>query len=215
MKKIALATALLATACSGPSESDGTTLPADMPIQIEGMEDMDEEKAEEIIGSINPLDNDLRGLEVAVRMHEGFRIKNDGVVFELGVIDRAGETRLDEEFILVETSGIDSQTLRDAAREGFFIRTFTLDEADYERMQAGDLILQELKENTPGENQLKFNAGVYTCANPDADTPDEYRFAMFVRSAPDVDFIPLSNGDVVMSRSNAGPLSAAWNPCES
>ena len=215
MKKLALTTSLFAMACSGPSDQSQPPIPADMPIQVEGMEDMDEEKAEEIIGSINPLENDLRGLEVAVRMHEGFRIKPDGVEFELGVIDGAGETRLDETFILIETSGIDSPTLENSAREDFFIRTFTLDSADHERMRAGDLILQELKQSAPGENQLKFNAGVYTCANPDTETPEEYRFALFVRSASDVDFIPLSNGDVVMNRTTAGPLSAAWDPCDS
>lgn len=213
MKKLALAATCLAFACSEQSDPNGSTLPADLPIQVEGLEDMDEEKAEEIIGSINPLENDLRGLEVAVRMHQGFRIKSNGVVFQLGVTDGSGATRLDEEFILVDTSGIDSPTLRDAARESFFVRTFTLDAADYDRMRAGDLVLQELKQTAPGENQLKFNAGVYTCANPDIETPDEYRFAMFVRSASDVDFIPLSNGDVVMTRANAGPLAAAWDPC--
>ncbi|MEM7329618.1 MAG: hypothetical protein AAF437_12815 [Pseudomonadota bacterium] len=214
MKKIALIAPLLAVACSAPVAPDTATTPGDMPIEIEGLADMNEAKAEEIIGSINPLENDLRGLEVAVRMHEGFRIKPDGVVFELGVIDGAGATRLDEDFILVETSGIDSPMLNDAAREGFFVRTFALDQADHDRMRAGDLILQELKQTAPGENQLKFNAGVYTCANPATETPDEYRFAMFVRSAADVDFIPLSNGDVVMARANAGPLAAAWEPCD-
>lgn len=215
MKKIAFAASLLAMACSGPSDPNSSSPSPGLPIQVEGMENMDEAKAEEIIGSINPLENDLRGLEVAVRMHQGFRIKSDGVVFELGVTDGAGETRLDEEFILVETSGIESPTLTTAARDGFFVRTFALDQADYDRMRAGDLVLQELKRTSPGENQLKFNAGVYTCANPDLETPDEYRFAMFVRSAPDVDFIPLSNGDVVMNRSRAGPLAAAWEPCAS
>ncbi|MEO1553641.1 MAG: hypothetical protein AAFR82_06860 [Pseudomonadota bacterium] len=215
MKKFALSAACLVMACSGPSDPYGTSTTADLPIQVEGLEDMNQEKAEEIIGSINPLENDLRGLEVAVRMHDGFRIKSDGVVFELGVIDGAGATRLDEEFTLVETSVTDSAMLQGAAREGFFIRTFTLDEADYGRMRAGDLILRELKQTAPGENQLKFNAGVFTCANPNAETPDEYRFAMFVRSAPDVDFIPLSNGDVVMAKANAGPLAAAWEPCDS
>lgn len=215
MKKIAIFASSLAMACSGPSEPNSSSSSPELPIQIEGLEDMDEAKAEEIIGSINPLENDLRGLEVAVRMHDGFRIKSDGVVFELGVTDGAGETRLDEEFILVETSGIESPILTDAARDGFFIRTFKLDQSDYDRMRAGDLVLQDLKRTSPGENQLKFNAGVYTCANPDTETPDEYRFAMFVRSAPDVDFIPLSNGDVVMARSSAGPLAAAWEPCVS
>jgi hypothetical protein len=209
MKKLAILTALLAVACSDASQSETPNL----PIQIEGMDDMTEEKAEEIIGSINPLENDLRGLEVAVRMHNGFRIKQDGVVFELGVIDGSGEVRIDEAFTLEETFNVDSPTLQDAGREAFFVRTYKLSEADHDRMHAGDLILQELKRTSPGENQLKFNAGVFTCANPDTETPDEYRFAMFVRSASDVDFVPLSNGDVVMTRDNAGPLVVAWEPC--
>lgn len=209
MQKLAIIAAILATACSDVSQSETPNL----PIQIEGMDDMNEEKAEEIIGSINPLENDLRGLEVAVRMHNGFRIKKEGVVFELGAIDGAGEIRIDEAFTLEETFNVDSPTLQDAAREAFFIRTYKLSEADHGRMHAGDLILQDLKRTSPGENQLKFNAGVFTCANPDAETPDEYRFAMFVRSASDVDFIPLSNGDVVMTRENAGPLAVAWEPC--
>lgn len=209
MKNLAIIAILLAAACTEANQSETPEL----PIQMEGMDEMNEEKAEEIIGSINPLENDLRGLEVAVRMHNGFRIKSDGVIFELGAIDGAGELRLDEEFTLEETFNVDSPTLQDAAREAFFIRTYKLNEADYDRMHAGDLVLQELKRTSPGENQLKFNAGVYTCANPDAETPDEYRFAMFVRSASDVDFIPLSNGDVVMTRDNAGPLAVAWEPC--
>lgn len=209
MKKLAIIPVFLAVACSDASQSNTP----EMPIHIEGMDDMDEEKAEEILGSINPLENDLRGLEVAVRMHNGFRIKPEGVVFELGVIDGAGEVRLDETFTLIETFNVDSPTLVDAVRDGFFIRTFELNEADHDRIHAGDLLLQELKRTAPGENQLKFNAGVYTCANPSAETPDEYRFSIYVRSAADVDFIPLSNGDVVMTRENAGPLAIAWEPC--
>ncbi|MEO1324679.1 MAG: hypothetical protein AAFV59_16930 [Pseudomonadota bacterium] len=214
MKKLIFSTLILVAACSDQSKPTASTDAPEFPIEIEGLDGMNEEKAEAILGSINPLENDLRGLEVAIRMHYGFRIKPDGAVFQLGVTDGAGETRLDEEFILTETTGITSPSLQAAAREGFYIRTYKLDAADYDRMHAGDLILQELKRTAPGENQLKFNAGAYTCADPNYETPDEYRFAMFVRSAPDVDFVPLSNGDVVMSRESAGPLAAAWEPCE-
>ena len=77
-----------------------------------------------------------------------------------------------------------------------------------------DVILQDLKTNSPGENTLTFNATVHTCAATDIVTPDEYRFAMFVRTAPNVDFVSLSGGDVIVQKENAGPFLHAWDPCE-
>lgn len=185
-----------------------------MPVRADGMEALDEDTIEALVGSINPLENDLRGLEVAIRMHDGFLIKPDGARFELGVVDGNGDTRLDEVFTLVETVGVNSETLRNAARDEFYVRTYKLDEADYDRIHSSDLVLQELKRTAPGENQLKFNAGASTCANPEGETPDEYRFEIFVRTAPDVDFITLTNGDVVMEKEHAGILAQAWDPCE-
>ena len=194
-----------------PSEEE---LP-DLPVNIEGMSEMDEEKAEEIIGSINPLENDLRGLEVAIRLHQGFVVKPEGAFFQLGVTNGAGEELLDEEFTLIETFGVENATLSAERRDEFVIRTYELDPADYPRMQAGDRLLQELKRTAPGENLLRFNAGAKTCANPDVATPDEYRLALFVRTAPDVDFVPLSTGDLIVKQDNAGPFAFAWDACES
>jgi len=214
MKNFFLGCIILVAACSDPITPSAETDVADFPVQFEAFDEMNEEKAEAIVGSINPLENDLRNLEVAVRLHNGFRVKPEGAVFELGVVDGAGETRLDETFILIETFGVTSPSLQAAAREDFAIRTFRLNEADYDRIHAGDQLLQELKRTAPGENQLKFNAGAYTCANPEVAAPEEYRIALFVRSAPDVDFVPLSNGDMIMTRETAGPLASAWDPCE-
>jgi len=214
MKRLTAACSALFMACLAEAQMVDETEPPKMPLTVEGLEDMDEAAAEAIIGSVNPLENDLRGLEVAIRMHDGFLIRDDGAVFELGVTDGEGVTRLDEEFSLVETTGVDSDLLREAARQNFYIRTFKLGSADHARMQAADLILQEMKRTSTGNNQLKFNAGAYTCANPDIATPDEYRFAIFVRTAPDVDFVPLSSGDIVMNKDQAGPLSFAWEPCQ-
>lgn len=214
MKHFAAACSVLLMANIAAAQMVDETGPPAMPLTVEGLEDMDEAAAEAIIGSINPLDNDLRGLEVAIRMHEGFLIREAGALFELGVTDSEGVTRLDEDFTLVATTGVDSDLLREAARQDFYIRTFKLDAADYARMQAADLILQDMKRTSTGNNQLKFNAGAKTCAHPDIATPDEYRFAVFVRTAPDVDFVPLSSGDIVMSKGTAGPLSFAWEPCQ-
>ena len=81
-------------------------------------------------------------------------------------------------------------------------------------MQAGDMILQELKRSAPGETQLNFNAQAKTCANPDLETPDEYRLAMFARTAADVDFVPISAGDMIVEQENAGIFEFAWDNCE-
>lgn len=205
---------LLSVASAGLVHADEPQDQPELPFEAEALENMDEDAAEAIIGSVNPLDNDLRGLELAIRLHNGFRIEPDGAIFELGVTDGAGETRIDEDFVLIETSGVSSPTLIEAQREEFYISSFKLSERDFQRMAASDTILQELKATSPGENTLTFNATVITCAAPDTITPDEYRFAMFVRTAPDVDFVSLSGGDVIVSKEYAGPFLHAWDPCD-
>ena len=190
------------------------SVPEDFPINVEDMEKFDEEAAEKAIGSLNPLENDLRGLEIAIRLHEGFLIKPNGAIFNLGVTDGAGETRLDEEFVLIKTSDVEAPIFTTEAREDFKFWTYRLDPQDYARMQAGDMILQELKRSAPGENQLNFNAQAKTCANPDLETPDEYRLAMFARTAADVDFVPISAGDMIVEQENAGIFEFAWDNCE-
>lgn len=200
----ALSIAMLPGACSAEPPA---------PIQVEDAESMDEEYMEDIIGSINPLENDLRGLEVAVRMRDGFRIKADGAIFNLGVTDGSGEVRLDEEFILTETKDIESETLTGAASGGFYVRTYKLSKADYPRMHAGDLVLQQLKRDNPGENKLNFSATTRTCAEPEMTTPDVFKFAIFARTSSDVDFVALS-GDVSIPKETAGPFQIAWEPCE-
>lgn len=213
MRYSLIASLASACLCFGPAGAQDLTVPEDFPINVEDMEKFDEEAAEKAIGSLNPLENDLRGLEIAVRLHQGFLIKPEGGIFYLGVTDGSGETRLDEEFVLLETSDVDAPVLTSEAREGFDFWTYRLDPKDYPRMQAGDALLQELKRVAPGENQLRFNAQAYTCANPNLDTPDEYRIAMFARTAPDVDFVPLSAGDLIVEKENAGVFAFAWEDC--
>ncbi len=205
---------LLAAAFTAQVHADQDETPPDLPFEAEALQNMDEDAAEAIIGSVNPLENDLRGLELAIRLHNAFVIEPDGAVFELGVTDGTGASRIDEDFVLIETEDVSSPTLADAQRQDFYIGTFKLSESDFERMAASDVILQDLKTNSPGENTLTFNATVHTCAATDIVTPDEYRFAMFVRTAPNVDFVSLSGGDVIVQKENAGPFLHAWDPCE-
>ena len=205
---LTLTAAALVFACS-PSTAEPP-----QPIQVDDIESMDEEHFEKVIGSINPLENDLRGLEIATRVREGFRIKQDGATFNLGVTDGAGEIRLDEQFTLVATTGIQTETLTNAVTDGFYLRTYKLSEADHPRIHAADTLLQQLKRDHPGENKLTFNAKISTCAEPGISTPDTYTFAIFVRTSPDVDFVALS-GDVNIAKDSAGPFQAAWDACGS
>lgn len=201
------------SACFGMAGAQEISVPEELPFNVEDLEKFDEDAAKKAIGSLNPLENDLRGLEVAIRLNQGFLIKPEGAIFNLGVTDGAGETRLDEQFVLLKTSDVEAPILTTEQREGFDFWTYRLDPKDYARMQAGDALLQELKRTAPGENQLTFNAQAITCANPDLDTPDEYRIAMFARTASDVDFVPLSAGDLIVEQENAGVFAPAWEDC--
>ena len=213
MRYLLFAGFILISACFAPTDAQDNDIPDDFPINVEDMKQFDEADADAVIGSINPLENDLRGIEVAIRMHQGFLIKPEGSVFNLGVKDGAGETRLDEAFVLIEADDVALDNLIREQRDSFRFWTYRLDPADYPRMQAGDAVLQELKRTAPGENQLTFNAQAFTCANPDLETPDQYRIAMFVRTASDVDFVPMSAGDLVVDKDNAGVFAFAWEPC--
>ncbi len=214
MRYLVFAGLILTSACFAPTDAQDNELPDDFPINIEDMKQFDEAEAEAVIGSINPLENDLRGLEVAIRLHQGFLIKPEGAVFNLGVTDRAGQSRLQEEFVLIPTDQIEFRNLTAEQRDDFRFWTYRLDPTDHPRMEAGDAVLQELKRVAPGENQLTFNAQAYTCANPNLETPEQYRIAMFVRTAPDVDFVPLSAGDLIVDQDNAGIFEFAWEPCD-
>lgn len=215
MKHLLIALSFAASSGLAFADTPQSFLAEDLPLKVEGMEDLDDAELEEMMSSVNPLENDLRGLEVAIRLHEGFVIREDGAFFQLGLINGAGENLIDEDFTLIETADIASQTLTDAQRDGFFMRTYKLDPADHDRIRAADILLQDVKQTSTGDNQLKFNAGAKTCANVDAATPEEYRIAIFVRSAPDVDFIPMSAGDIILTKENAGPLAEMWTPCDS
>jgi len=185
----------------------------DPPITIDASADELETNAEQVKASMNPLENDLRGLEIAVRLHEAFRIKSDRANFELGVNDPQGITRADEIFDLVKTTGIETDALKAAEKPGFYIKTFKLAEADHERMQATEKILMELREAAPGQNELKFNAYAVTCVEPGITPPDTYRYMVMVRSSPLVDFVTLAS-EVSIERGGTGVPEELWSECE-
>ncbi len=183
------------------------------PISIDMSEEDIAEKAETVVSSVNPLENDLRQLEIAIRMHNAFRIKPDGALFNLGVTDGSGIVRLDEEFVLIETFGIKNQVLETATKPDFYIRTYKLAEDDYARMQDAEAILQQLRKDSPGQNELKFNAQAKTCVEPSKQAPNTHRYTMFARTASDVDFISLF-GEASIERGGIGVPDQIWSPCE-
>jgi len=93
-----------------------------------------------------------------------------------------------------------------------YLKTFQLKEADHPRIQASNVLLNQLKRDNAGENKLKFNATILTCADPNLSTPEIYSFSVFVRTAPDVDFVPLS-GNINIPKETAGAFRMAWDPC--
>ncbi|GAB5457289.1 MAG: hypothetical protein Hens3KO_03190 [Henriciella sp.] len=193
MRKLVFIALIGLTACSQEVPPANVEASLSEPVlQLADAETDMEAVAEKVIGSVNPLENDLQGLEIAVRLRDAFRISSSGVDFELKVTDGDGNVPIEESFDLVETSNIESATLSGAAREGFYIRTYRLDDKDRPVMQAADAILQKLKQQSTGDNELTFQAVAHSCVEPDAPEPSQYSLTIYVRSHPGVDFVTLS-----------------------
>ncbi len=164
------------------------------------------------VGSINPFENDLRGLEVAIRLREEFRTQPNGVTFEFGVVTAEGDKPLDEVFALEPTSGIASLMIASQQREGFYIRTYRLAEADKPRMAAADVTLQALKAASTGGNELQFQAVALTCVEPETAPPEAYSLTLYVRTHTDVDFIALSE-EIRIGRQDEAAASEIFEVC--
>lgn len=217
MRPLLPALIMLALAACSPAEPPVSNLTADeppieMPLRMaDDTIDM-EEVAESVIGSINPLENDLRGLEVAVRLRDAFRISTSGVQFELRATGPDGDAKVDHLFQMTETEGVESALLASEARDGFYIRTFELEETDKPIVAAADATLQVMKEDTPGQNELTFQAIANTCVEPSA-APEQYSLTVYVRSHPSVDFVTLSS-EWIMDRSNEGLAEMLFRECD-
>ncbi len=167
---------------------------------------------ERMMGSLNPFENDLRGLEIAIRLKDEFRTKEDGAEFEFQVTSATGEMPLNEIFVLAETSDIDSPLITAEQRAGYYIRTYALADTDKPRMHTADTTLKALKAASTGGNELRFQAIANTCVEPDMAMPETYSLTVFLRTHPDVDFVTLSE-EWLADRQDTGSLSALFDPC--
>jgi len=176
--------------------------------------DADMEEANlRIMGSLNPFENDLRGLEVAIRLKDEFRTTENGAEFEFQVANAAGEMPLNEVFVLDPTSGIESPLLTSVDYDGYYISTYALAEADKPRMHTADNTLKALKAASTGGNELRFQAVAHTCVEPEMEMPEIYSLTVFLRTHPDVDFVTLSE-EWLADRQETGPLAALFKPCD-
>ncbi len=216
MRIPAITVILLLGACApAADQSDSETAIAapTPPTEVSDRQAVDS-LSEQAVGSINPFENDLRGLEVAIRLRDEFRTHPDGVKFEFGVVTAQGDKPLDEVFTLEPTSGIDSLMIASQQREGFHIRTYRLTEADKPRMAAADATLQALKAASTGGNELQFQAVALTCVEPEVKPPEAYSLTLYVRTHTNVDFIALS-GEIRLDRKDEEAVSEIFEVCAS
>lgn len=215
MRSLLPAILFVALAACSPAEDPATELtaetPPEMPLRMADPEADMEDIAEDVIGSMNPLENDLRGLEVAVRLRDEFRISTSGVEFELRATGPDGDAKVDELFKMSETTGVESALLSAEARDGFYVRTFELAETDKPAIATADTVLQTMKEETPGQNELTFQAIANTCVEPDT-SPEQYSLTIYVRSHPGVDFVTLSS-EWIMDKGEEGLAEMMFRAC--
>ena len=210
-----LALALVGCAPGGPSEPAVSTESgvSEAPLRRANPDVDFDQQVDLVEASLNPFENDLRALEVGLRLKDEFRLVSGGAQFEFAARMANGTEPFNETFVLEETSGIDSPTLGDAQREGFYVRTFKLQEADKPRMASADTTLKRLKAESTGGNELTFNAVALTCVDPTFVAPDTYSLTVFVRTHPDVDFMLLGD-EMVADREETGALAALFSPCK-
>lgn len=218
MRLLLLGLALLTAACgqttAPETEAAVIEITSDLPISPVSSDAELEANAREVMASINPLENDLRDLEIAVRLKDAFQIKTTrGVEFELSVTMGDGTVPIDETFVLTSDETIESSVLNAAQREGFYVARLRLDPNDRARMGAAGDRLQELRENSNGTNELVFNATAFTCVPTDADAPYTYSLTVFARTSPDVEFITLSD-EWLVERSDMAGVRELWDKCD-
>ena len=124
-----------------------------------------------------------------------------------------GEIPIDETFNLIQMDTVSSPLLDANARDEFYFAAFRLSEQDKIQIAKAQQMLNILKQNSDGENALTLNATAYTCAAPDRDVPDVYSATTYIRTHPDVDFIPLSS-ELLVDKTDDPAISALWNVCE-
>lgn len=219
MRLLILGLALLAAACGQKTAPETETavieVTSDLPISPMSSDAELEANAREVMASINPLENDLRDLEIAVRLKDAFQIKTTrGVEFELSVTMGDGTVPIDETFVLTPDAAIESSVLNAARREGFYVARLRLDPADRARMGAAGDKLQELRKTSNGNNELTFNATAFTCVPQDVEAPDTYSLTVFARTSPDVEFITLSD-EWLVERSDMAGVRELWDKCDS
>jgi hypothetical protein len=206
--------ALVLAACSpaGKAKPDGDT-PAEAPLTITPSgPPPDAAEIEGAIASINPLENDLRNLEVAVRLADPFVVKDDGAVLLLQVKSDTQGLLVDERFTLSRTPPAANAFTEALAMPGFTLHPFTLAAGDKERMAAAQAQMLAIREAAPGQNELTFEAAVFSCVGGGQPAPETYRFGVYVRSAPTVEYVSLG-GDMEVARGNAGAMDDLFEPC--
>ena len=211
---------IVETEAETPDQEDIITPPGidpeDAPIKMVATEEELETAGDNIQASLNPFENDLRNLEVAFRLKDAFPITEKGAKFMLAAVMADGSIPIDESFSLVPTQDITSPHLEAEIRDGFYIATFKLADADKARIHAAAQTLQEMKKVSSGDNELKLNAVAYTCFDETNATADDdtYSLSAYFRSAESVDFIDLTT-EWLMIRGKADSVDNLWNACKS
>ncbi|GAB5457287.1 MAG: hypothetical protein Hens3KO_03170 [Henriciella sp.] len=139
----------------------------------------------------------MRDLEIAVRLRDAFEPKPEGTKFEFKVTMADGSNPIDETFNLQPTQGVVCERLNAEMRPGFQITTYKLNPADHERMHAASQMLQKLKAESTGGNDLSFQAIVETQMKPGVETPDDFSLTIYARSHKNVAFAPLSEEKII------------------
>ncbi len=143
------------------------------------------------LAALSPQSMDLSQTEVAVRMQDSFRPRQDSATLNLSLTaGEAGEV-IEETFILAEIDAPLTRFLSRQEKEGYIIRRFRLKEDDIERVNALRDRIALLKETSPGGNSFTAEAFVKACRVSQVDPGEALRLTMYLRTDRAKDFFTL------------------------
>ena len=211
----ALAIALLLAAPGALAQTGGTGEGSKVYTPPPGQAAEIFKDADASAASLNPLDNNLQNLEIAIQIPDAFDIPDGAARFDFGVTLGDGSRPFDEHFVLVPTRGIADAALDAAALPGRHFETYRLADADRARMGAAYAKLQALRavEDPTGQRALNFSISSTGCLVDPADAPDIFVSRSFARSDARVNFVPMSN-DWEIDRDTSPDWLDFWEPCE-
>lgn len=145
------------------------------------------------LAALNPRTMEFGTLEVAARVNENFRVKEDGARFTLRLENTATTEVWEEELVLRENDDPATPFLRKQQKRGTQIVRYQIRDEDLSRVAAFREQFLELERDRTTEGQKRFSLGASMngCAEPGSNPFRSFKLKIYMRTSPNEEFYTL------------------------